>query len=245
MVIALLFILHWYLSFFLQSFFYHRYAAHKHFTMSRSVEKCFFVFCFLIHGSSYMSPAAYTVMHRLHHMHSDTHNDPHTPVFNKNFFATLIQTRNSYHAIYTRELGVDDKFLKDLTQWDAFEKIAHNWMTRILWILIYLSLYTWLATAWWQFLFLPLTIIMCSFQGAMINWWAHRFGYVNYETGDASKNILPVDFLFIGDAYHNNHHKYPGRVKNAHKWFEIDPIYHVTCFFVRMKIVTWKHPLAS
>jgi stearoyl-CoA desaturase (delta-9 desaturase) len=188
-----------------------------------------------------MSPFAYGVMHRLHHMHTDEEEDPHSPAFHPGFWQTMWQTRNSYHAIYTGNKVVEEKLKKDLPLWNNFEKIAHNWLTRVVWIIIYVSVYILLATAWWQYMLLPFTVIMCTLQGTMINWWAHKYGYVNYQLADTSKNILPVDFLFIGDAYHNNHHKFPGRAKNAHRWFEIDPIYHVTCLLNKLHIVTWKN----
>jgi len=79
-----------------------------------------------------------------------------------------------------------------------------------------------LATAWWQWFLLPITIIMGSFQGMAVNWWAHKFGYENFEMGNTSKNILPFDLIFWGEAYHNNHHKHPSRANNAVKWFEWD-----------------------
>lgn len=240
MVIIIFFIIHWYLSFFLQSFFYHRYTAHRHFQMSKSVEKIFYILSFLVHGSSYMSPFTYGLMHRLHHIHTDTEEDPHSPSFHPSFFGTMLQTRNSYNDLFTRKTIVDSKYEKDLPQWKSFDKMAHNWITRVIWIIIYIGFYCYFATAWWQFILLPFTIIMCTLQGTLINWWAHKFGYVNYPMNNTSKNILKVDFLFIGDAYHNNHHKYPGRIKNAHKWFEIDPIYWTTCLFQKMNIVQWR-----
>jgi len=55
--------------------------------------------------------------------------------------------------------------------------------------------YALLATAWWQWLFLPATIIMGSLQGMAVNWWAHKFRYKNYKLTNTSKNILPFDFI--------------------------------------------------
>jgi stearoyl-CoA desaturase (delta-9 desaturase) len=73
-----------------------------------------------------------------------------------------------------------------------------------------------------MFLFLPFHIFMSPFQGAALNWWAHSFGYRNFNVKDTSKNIIPIDLLFWGEAYHNNHHKFPARLNNAKRWFEID-----------------------
>ncbi|MEO8762799.1 MAG: fatty acid desaturase [Ginsengibacter sp.] len=240
MVILIFFTIHWYFSFFLQSFFHHRYAAHRHFEMSKTSERFFYVCCFLIHGSSYISPNAFGIMHRLHHMHTDTEEDPHSPAYHPGFFGTLWQTRNSYFNIFCGKTKIDDKLRKDLPQWVSFEKVAHNWITRVAWFLVYATFYIDFATGWWMYCLLPITTALCTFQGTMINWWAHKFGYVNYPMKNASKNILFVDLLFIGDAYHNNHHKFPGRTKNSHRWFEIDPIYRITCLFQKLHIIRWK-----
>ena len=76
MEILIFFVLQWYLSLFCQSFFHHRYSAHGMFTMSRAWEKVFFYISFVTQGSSYLSPYAYGIMHRLHHAHADTEEDP-------------------------------------------------------------------------------------------------------------------------------------------------------------------------
>jgi stearoyl-CoA desaturase (delta-9 desaturase) len=222
MAILLFIIVHWYVSLFFQSVFHHRYAAHGLFTMSRGWEKVFHIGCFLTQGSSYISAYTYGLMHRLHHAHTDKENDPHSPHNTPNMFVMMWATRNSYFDLYIGRTDAEDKYKKGLPEWRAFDKVAHNWITRIIWVVIYVAIYAWLATAWWQFLFLPVTLAMGSFQGVAVNWWAHRFGYENFKMDNTSKNILPVDFLFWGEAYHNNHHKHPTRPNNAIKWFEID-----------------------
>ena len=239
MIIPVFFVIHWYLSFFLQSFFHHRYAAHQHFFMSKRTEKFFYILCFLVHGSSYMSPYAYGIMHRLHHIHTDTEEDPHSPHNEPNFFRLLLVTRNNYQKVYTSNLNVPIKLTKKLPQWNSFESFAHNWITRATWIIAYTAFYILFATQWWMYLLLPITVTISAFQGNIINWCAHKFGYTNYPMKNTSKNILPIDFIFIGDAYHNNHHKFPGRVKNSSKWFETDLIYQIINFMSKLKIVRW------
>lgn len=237
MAIFIFFAIHWYGSLFFQSFFHHRYAAHKHFTMSRGWEKFFFICCFITQGSSYISAYAYGMMHRLHHVHTDTEDDPHSPTNHPNFWRMMLETRNSYFSIYCGKTLVEDKIKKDIPQWHAFDKFAHNWITRVSWMMIYTAIYIWLATAWWQFLLLPFTIIMGTLQGAVVNWWAHKFGYRNFETEDTSRNIIPFDIFFWGESYHNNHHKFPGRPNNSVKWYEFDSIYAVELLLHKMKVI--------
>jgi stearoyl-CoA desaturase (delta-9 desaturase) len=39
-------------------------------------------------------------------------------------------------------------------------------------------------------------------------------------------NFLPVDFLMMGESYHNNHHKHGSRANfGGIRWHEIDPTY--------------------
>jgi len=241
MIILIFFVIHWYAAFFMQSFFHHRYAAHHHFVMTRRSEKFFFIVCFLVHGSSYMSPYCYGIIHRIHHIHTDTEDDPHSPHNEPNFFKLLVATRNTYQKYYTAAVTVHESIAKNLPEWDPFENFAHNWITRTVWILLYTGFYICFASAWWMYLLLPVTISMAAFQGNIINWWAHKFGYVNFPMKNTSKNVLPIDIIFIGDAYHNNHHKYPGKVKNSSRWFETDLIYNITNIMHKLKIVRWKN----
>ncbi len=72
MIIFFALILHWYLSLFFQTIFLHRYASHNMFKMTPFVEKVFYFLTFLFQGSSFLHPAAYGVMHKRHHAHTDT-----------------------------------------------------------------------------------------------------------------------------------------------------------------------------
>lgn len=153
---------------------------------------------------------------------TDKGGDPHSPHNEPNPFMIMWVTRNRYFDLYIGKKDADSKLKKNLPEWKAFDKIAHNWITRIVWVAIYALIYLWLVTAWWQWLFFPVTIAMGSFQGVVVNWWAHKFGYENFKINNTSKNILPFDLFFWGEAYHNNHHKHPARANNAAKWFEWD-----------------------
>ena len=207
------------------------------FSMSKGWERVFFIGCFITQGSSYISAYAYGMMHRLHHAHTDKPEDPHSPTNTPGMLAVLWDTRKSYRQIYSGNARVDEKYKKNLPQWLAFDNFAHSWITKTVWVAIYVSIYIALATEWWMYLFLPVTVFMGAFQGAVVNWWAHRFGYENFKMDNTSKNILPVDVLFWGEAYHNNHHRHPTKPNNAHKWFEFDMGYAVMRALHRLGII--------
>lgn len=77
-------------------------------------------------------------------------------------------------------------------------------------------------------------------HGAIINWFAHKYGYTNFKLNNTSKNLLPVDFLMLGESYHNNHHKYASSINFGVRWFEIDPVYVVIRLFSFLGIVKLK-----
>jgi stearoyl-CoA desaturase (delta-9 desaturase) len=64
------------------------------------------------------------------------------------------------------------------------------------------------------------------------------YGYRNFEVGDTSKNFLPVDFLMMGESYHNNHHKYGSRANfGGIRWHEIDPTYQVIKVLDKLNVI--------
>ena len=78
-VIVIFFLLHWWGSVFMQTFYLHRYASHGMFTLTRGWERFFHFLTFVSQGSSFLVPRAYAWMHREHHAYSDTERDPHSP----------------------------------------------------------------------------------------------------------------------------------------------------------------------
>src|SRR4051812_48874515 len=117
MVIFLSFVALWYVSLFCQTFFQHRYAAHGAFKMSKGWEKIFFILSWITQGSSYMSPRAYAIMHRMHHAYTDTAKDPHSPSYSKNIWTMMWRTRTFYQDIIHDRMDVEDRFKKNLPEW--------------------------------------------------------------------------------------------------------------------------------
>ncbi|NML23989.1 acyl-CoA desaturase [Pseudoflavitalea sp. G-6-1-2] len=221
----ILFILIWYSSLFCQTFFQHRYAAHRAFRMSRSWEKIFFVFTYIAQGSSYMSPRTYGIMHRMHHAYTDTIKDPHSPEFSKNVFEMMFRTRNIYNRIHTGKFEVEERFTHNLPEWNSFDRLASSPLSRILWSVGYLALFLLLSSSLWYLLLLPVVITMGAFHGAIINWFAHKYGYRNFKLKNTSQNLLVVDVLMLGESYHNNHHKNPSAINFGKRWHEFDPVF--------------------
>lgn len=240
MAILIFFVAHWYLSLFAQTFFLHRYSAHKMFTMGPITEKVFYWLTFIFQGSSFLSPYAYGVMHRLHHAHADTAEDPHSPSFSKNLFDMMWKTKNYYQEIVNKVDHIEAKFKKNVPNWAFMEKLGDSWISRLGWGVAYIMFYYYFAESYWVFLLLPIHFLMGPVHGVIINWFAHKYGYRNYDVDDTAKNLLPIDFLMMGESYHNNHHKFGGRANFGIKWHEFDPTYPVIKLLSFLKIIKLK-----
>ena len=235
--VILFFVLHWFLSLFFQTFFHHRYASHRQFTMSKGWERIFFVGSWICQGSSYLSPYAYGAMHRMHHAYADTDKDPHSPQFDANPFSMMWRTRLIYNSIFDGERDLDPKFTKDLPEWRSFDVFCSNNIVRSMWIIVYILIYVAIDPAWYWYLLIPIHIVMGPFHGVVINWFAHEIGYRNFKVGDTSKNLFPWDLLMLGEGLHNNHHKHAHRPNFAWKKWEFDPVYPVILLFNAVGII--------
>jgi stearoyl-CoA desaturase (Delta-9 desaturase) len=150
------------------------------------------------------------------------------------------KTKNIYNDILNDRAGVDAKFKKGVPLWKGIENIGDNWYVRILWGVLYSLFYLYFATEWWEFLLLPIHYLMGPIHGAIINWFAHKFGYINFKVSDTAKNLLPFDFLMFGESYHNNHHKFGGRANFGIKWHEFDPAYPIILFLNALGVIRLK-----
>lgn len=237
MTILIFFAAVWYLSLFSQTFFHHRYASHGAFKMSKGWEKFFFIFSYVTQGSHYMSPRAYAIMHRLHHAHTDTEKDPHSPNFSSNIFSMMLRTRKIYTGIFKNRISVEEKYTKNLPEWESFDSWANSTLSRTLWILAYIVFFWLFATSFWLYLLLPVIAGTGAFHGAIINWFAHKYGYRNFVLKNTSENLFTVDILMLGESYHNNHHKRPSAINFGVKWHELDPVYPVILLLNKLNII--------
>jgi stearoyl-CoA desaturase (delta-9 desaturase) len=229
--ILLFFIGHWYLSLFGQTFFYHRYGAHKMFTMNAFWEKFFYTFFWLMQGSSYLNPRAYAILHRMHHAYSDTEKDPHSPMFFKDLFGMMWHTKKIYFGIISKDFKHEERFDKNYPEWLALDKFADSWPVRIAFGVLYSLFYIKFVPVdqhWayaFLYLLLPIQFLMGPVHGAIVNWCGHKYGYRNHNEDDHSKNTLVFDFLMLGELFQNNHHHFGARPNFANKWWEFDPVY--------------------
>jgi stearoyl-CoA desaturase (delta-9 desaturase) len=237
MVILVFFVAHWFLSLFTQTFFLHRYASHRAFTMSKPWERFFFIFSFFTQGSSYLSPRAYAIMHRMHHAYTDTDKDPHSPKQASNAFLLMWKTRKIYSDIYLEKAPIESRFLKNLPDWRLVDRLGDAWFVRTAWVVFYVLFYMHFATSPWLYILLPFQIVMGPLHGVIINWYAHKYGSVNYQVNNTSRNMSPLGLVMMGENFHNNHHKFPSSINFGVKWYEIDPVYPIIRVFNWLRII--------
>lgn len=256
---AKVFMIIWFGGLFFQSAYYHRYAAHQIYTMSPRMEKIAYILAFLFQGSSYLSAYAYGILHRIHHAYTDTEKDPHTPLIDAGPIAMMRRTARIYSKIFIKQEyagePIEDKFKKNLPEWHTFDRMAHSWTARLLWVAIYVAIYLYCALQvdhvqgfqWIVWVVcLSVSFFMGPFHGLIINWYGHIIGYRNHDTKDWSKNIgislftIPMNFLMMGEDAHNNHHAKPSGSNFAHKWWEYDIVYTCLLFLNKINIIKLK-----
>ncbi|HEY6556443.1 MAG TPA: acyl-CoA desaturase [Polyangiaceae bacterium] len=227
MICVIFFIVHWQLSVFSQTFFLHRYGAHRQFTMSKGWERFFHLFTYLTQGSSFLSPRGYAILHRMHHAYSDTPQDPHSPRNYANPMSMMLDTKHRYDDFAYDRKQPEPRFEGGYPVWPLIDKLGQSWIMRLAWCGAYVLFYVKFATSPWLFALLPFHFVMGPIHGAIVNWGGHRYGYKNFDNGDDSRNTLVFDFLTAGELFQNNHHKFGMSPNFAARRFELDPSYQV------------------
>lgn len=186
-----------------------------------------------------IDPLTWACMHRLHHLYSDTDRDPHSPHRFGVWGVALAQLR-SYEKIAAK-LSRGDQKLAEMVSDIPFEVGLTN--RKGYWYFPYLlhfALAIILALCFqsvWVGLGVFAGFTSHPIQGWIVNSFAHRFGYKNYELSDDSRNNAWVSLLAFGEGYQNNHHAHPERANFAHRFYEVD-LGYALCWVARASGMT-------
>ncbi|MGY6554444.1 MAG: acyl-CoA desaturase [Wenzhouxiangella sp.] len=232
-VAVVAFLLSYWLRMFAITAFYHRYFAHKTFRTSRVVQ---FGFALIGAASTQRGPLWWAAHHRQHHRCADQVADPHAP----------------RHGFWWSHMGWFLSREHFATDYDRIPDLAQypelRWLDRfdvlvpVLYALFWFGLGALLnhlapelGTSAWQLLIWGyfLSTVALIHATLTINSLAHVWGRRRYATRDDSRNNWLLALLTLGEGWHNNHHHYPGSVRQGFYWWEIDISYYL------LKLMSW------
>ncbi len=224
--------------------FYHRYFSHRTFQASRGVQ---FVFAVIGAASVQRGPLWWAAHHRHHHRHADQPADPHSPRARGFWWSHMgwFLTREAFRTDLRR---VPDLASYPELRWlDRFDTAVPLALAAGLYALGSLLAHVapQLHTSGPQLLvwgFFVSTIVLFH-ATVTINSLAHRFGRRRFQTRDDSRNNLWLALLTFGEGWHNNHHFYPGTVRQGFRWWEIDLTWYGLRLMAAMGLVRGLKPI--
>jgi len=195
--------------------FLHRHQAHRALTLHPIVSHFFRFWLWLTTG---MVTREWAAIHRKHHARCEGVEDPHSPQqvgILKVLFAGALLYRNeavNRETIETYGHGTPDYWLER----NVYSRFRFTGIGIML--LIDLMLFGMAGAVIWivQMAWIPF------WAAGVINGIGHYWGYRNFETEDASRNIVPWGILIGGEELHNNHHAYGVSARLSNKWWEFD-----------------------
>ena len=195
--------------------FLHRAQAHRGLTLHPIASHFFRFWLWLTTG---MVTRQWVAVHRKHHAKCELEDDPHSP------------QQTSIAAVL---FGGAFLYRKEATKRETLEAYGHgtpdDWLERNVYSRhVFLGIFLMLAADLILFGIMGLAIwvvqmVWIPFWAAgVINGVGHYWGYRNFETEDASRNIVPFGLIIGGEEMHNNHHAYGVSAKFSNKWWEFD-----------------------
>jgi stearoyl-CoA desaturase (Delta-9 desaturase) len=205
---------------------YHRYFAHRAYKTSRAFQ---FVLAWLGSSAFQKGPLWWAAHHREHHRHSDKPADPHSPHRDGFWWS---------HVGWILSEDHEDTPWDEIRDWSAYPEL--RWLDRWHWVPGFvLAGLCWLIGGWtglvWGF---AISTVLAYHATFAINSLSHLIGRRRYDTGDESRNNLPLALLTLGEGWHNNHHHYPTSANQGFFWWEVDISFSLICLLSRFGL-TW------
>jgi stearoyl-CoA desaturase (delta-9 desaturase) len=164
-----------------------------------------------------MDTREWVAVHRKHHAKCETENDPHSPqiwgiwrvLFGGVFLYRTSAGDRETIDVYGR--GTPD-------DWIERNVYRHSLLGLGVMAIIDTVLFGLPGLA----IFAAQIVWIPFWAAGVINGVGHYLGYRNFETQDASRNIVPIGVFIGGEEFHNNHHAYSYSAKLGNKWWELD-----------------------
>jgi stearoyl-CoA desaturase (Delta-9 desaturase) len=215
---------------------YHRGLAHGSVRLSPAVRRGLIVWGSWITG---IDPKAWSVMHRMHHQHSDTPEDPHSPT-NVGLLGIGLEQLRSYERVLRGLMRKEEKYTKH-TQGLDFKL---SWVNRTgRWYLPYV-LHALVGAAfagsgmWLLGVAYFAGMMSHPIQGGLVNAFGHAVGGRNFDTPDDSRNNWIVAVLILGEGLQNNHHRFPKSAKFSYHAWEPDAGFHACVLLEAIGVLT-------
>ena len=195
--------------------FLHRHQAHRALDLHPIASHFFRLWLWMTTGQVTKEWAS---IHRKHHAKCETAEDPHSPqiygikkVLTQGAELYRVESKNAETMAKYGHGTPDDWLERNLYS-------RFSWQGVGLLMIIDLMLFGMSGLAVWamQMAWTPIT------AAGIINGAGHFWGYRNFESPDASTNLLPWGIIIAGEELHNNHHTYPTSAKLSVKPYEFD-----------------------
>ncbi len=195
--------------------FLHRYQAHNALNLHPMMSHFFRFWLWLTTG---MVTKEWVAVHRKHHAKCETTDDPHSPQV-EGIWKVLFGGVSLYRAA-TR----DAETLKHYGKGTPDDWLEHHVYGRVpqLGVVIMAALEVLLFGTVGLIIFAVQMVWIPFWAAGVINGLGHYWGYRNFETTDASRNLSPIGILIGGEELHNNHHTYAQSARLSNKWWEFD-----------------------
>ena len=195
--------------------FLHRHQAHRALTLHPIASHFFRFWLWLTTG---MVTREWAAIHRKHHAKCETEDDPHSPqqtsIATVLFGGVLLYRREALkpETIESYGHGTPDDWL------EKHVYSAHRFTGIGIMLLVDFLLFGAVGLPIWlvQMVWIPF------WAAGVVNGVGHYWGYRNFETQDASRNIVPWGIFIGGEELHNNHHAYASSARLSNKWYEFD-----------------------
>jgi stearoyl-CoA desaturase (delta-9 desaturase) len=203
------------LTIFSVTIYLHRCQAHRALELSPIISHFFRFWLWLTTGQV---TKEWVAVHRKHHAKVETNEDPHSPVA-KGIKEVFFRGAELYR-VATRSQETLDRYGEG-TPDDWVERNIYSSRSGkgvVLMMLINLACFGMTGVTIWalQMAWIPF------FAAGVVNGIGHYWGYRNFESKDASRNIVPWGIFVGGEELHNNHHAYATSAKFSAKWWEFD-----------------------
>ena len=192
----------------------HRDQAHRAITLHPALRHFFRLWMWLTSG---MITREWVAVHRKHHAFVETENDPHSPVI---FGLRTIALRGA--EVYQVEAAKEETLEKygRGTPDDWLERYVYRYGLVGVYSTLLIDVVLFGAGGITMFAFQM--VAMPFFAAGVINGFGHALGYRNFESEDASTNLVPIAVLVGGEELHNNHHAFPTSARFSVRNSEFD-----------------------